>query len=290
MAIRNFAYLDADKLRSLSSQVFEGVIEEMIRESSEEKTDTEQQAAGFASGRLLGDIFSTKASTAERAFLDDHAYSLFEDKLVKDGTLVDGSSSMSLTLGSFIKIVGSLSINDHVHSANILRNFNALGQAFWRVTNDPFPMEAGANATKPAADNKVKDGAAKAGMQFHSKTVEASVDILEFGYGDLIEFNLSSGGRIFSSPVKREFLRERENMLVKKYSRMPKQDFVIVGIITQIGGEQDAQQHVGDVANAPSMKEAMRTLSQHANIFEKAFNEPAHDEFIVDPIAIYNEI
>ena len=76
-------------------------------------------------------------------------------------------------------------------------------------------------------------------LQFQPKVVEASAHIMEFGYGDLLEFNLTCGERLFSSPIKRKFLREPENIIVSKYSRMPKQTFAMVGVVTQTGTADD---------------------------------------------------
>ena len=287
--IRNFIYLDSDKLRSFSSQIFEGVIEEVIEIHEQETSESEQQAGKFASGRLLGDIFRQKASTSERYYLDDYAYNLFEDKLIAD-KIINIDSNRDFGVGSFVKVFGPLTINDYVHSARILRNFNALGEAFWRVTNDPMAIELKPNARKPANDAKAKEGAAASSMQFHPKVVEASAHIMEFGYGDHIEFNLKCEERLYSSPIKRQFLREPDDIIVSKYSRAPDQRFHVVGLVTQIGRADDISGDIDDVSEAPSIREAMRLLAGHANIFEKVFRAPTIGEYILDPIAIYSEI
>lgn len=41
--IKNFIYLDEEKMYSLSSQLFEGITEYVLNESSSEQSDSEEQ-------------------------------------------------------------------------------------------------------------------------------------------------------------------------------------------------------------------------------------------------------
>jgi len=79
--IRSFLYLDSQKLRSISSQLFEGVTDYILHSEGERKEDSEEQKATFSSGRILGDIFSKEKSSSEMKFLEDHAYSIFESRI-----------------------------------------------------------------------------------------------------------------------------------------------------------------------------------------------------------------
>jgi len=69
--IKNFVYLDVEKLHSLSSQVFEGVTEYVLNESSTESENSESQKGLVGSGRVLGDILRQSEKTSERKFLND---------------------------------------------------------------------------------------------------------------------------------------------------------------------------------------------------------------------------
>lgn len=54
--IKNFIYLDEEKMYSLSSQLFEGVTEYVLNESLSGKVESEEQKGSVGSGRILGDI------------------------------------------------------------------------------------------------------------------------------------------------------------------------------------------------------------------------------------------
>lgn len=72
--IKNFIYLDEEKMYSLSSQVFEGVSEYVLNEKSTESENAESQKGPVGSGRILGDILrqtdkKTEKKIFERFFL-----------------------------------------------------------------------------------------------------------------------------------------------------------------------------------------------------------------------------
>ena len=62
--IRNFLYLDSQKLRSISSQLFEGFSERVIKRSHESKSEQETQKGPVASGRFLADILTVESSSS----------------------------------------------------------------------------------------------------------------------------------------------------------------------------------------------------------------------------------
>lgn len=75
--IKNFIYLDTDKLYSLSSQIFEGVTEYIVSESISESEQNESQKGPVGSGRVMGDILRHNDKKSEKKFLHDHSYSLY---------------------------------------------------------------------------------------------------------------------------------------------------------------------------------------------------------------------
>ena len=87
--IKNFIYLDIDKLYSMSSQIFEGITEYIVGESASEVERSEAQKGPVGSGRVMGDILRHNDKKSEKRFLHDYSYSLFEEKLLKDGKILD---------------------------------------------------------------------------------------------------------------------------------------------------------------------------------------------------------
>ena len=80
--IKNFIYLDEEKMYSLSSQVFEGITEYVLNEKSTESENIESQKGPVGSGRILGDILRQADKKTEKKFLSDFSYTLFEQKLL----------------------------------------------------------------------------------------------------------------------------------------------------------------------------------------------------------------
>ncbi len=78
--IKSFLYLDYEKLKSHSSQIFEGVTEYVSKNESEIIESVEQQKGPVGSGLILGNILRKDKTSAESRFLEDYAYSLFEEK------------------------------------------------------------------------------------------------------------------------------------------------------------------------------------------------------------------
>jgi len=68
--IKNFVYLDVEKLHSLSSQIFEGVTEYVLNESSTESESSESQKGPVGSGKILGDILRQGEKTSVKKILE----------------------------------------------------------------------------------------------------------------------------------------------------------------------------------------------------------------------------
>lgn len=283
--IRNFIYLDSEKLRSLSSQLFQGVAEQVVLKKNEKKGGTESQKGELGSGRIIGEIFSDERSSEEFRFLEDHAYTLFEEELFTKGVVDEFKQSDSDEAGAknFVKVVGNLHLNDLTKSVTMLREFNQIGEALWRVTNDPF--ELGKKIT-PDADARKRAG--EQGLQANQKVTDAAGKLLDFGFGGILEANFPIGRSVYSAPLKREFLRDNEHLLISKYSRMTQGEFSLLGIVTQRGDQKVPDAIIPDVATGDGIKEALRIFARHVSVVEEQFSAPNANEIIVDPIAIYS--
>lgn len=113
MKAKLFVYLDEYKMYSISSQLFEGLTEEIIQYQSKEDEKKEEQQGPLGSGRLLGDIISESNGRAERRFLFDYAYTIFESRIL-DENLVSCISAESkehqfdANERSFVKVTGKI--------------------------------------------------------------------------------------------------------------------------------------------------------------------------------------
>ncbi|MGW8202005.1 DUF6414 family protein [Sphingomonas bisphenolicum] len=287
--IRNFLYLDSQKLRSVSSQLFEGVADYVLHSKKERTEEAEQQKGPITSGRVLGDIFAKETSSSEMRFLEDHAYSIFEERVAGLDLVEDSVSSgfSALSQKTFFKITDNLRINDVGATNQLLDKFNEIGEAFARIS---LMTGGDLSGGKQMSDNDIKKIAIGLGMHMDPKLLKSMRSLISFGLSDVIEASFVTGGHLFTAPLKRDFLRETAEMILYKFSRVTQQKFSMLGIVTQRGGVLESSDPLPDVKDAEGVKMAMRTLSLHMRTVEQVFLGPLSNELVVDPIAIYTTV
>lgn len=115
--------------------------------------------------------------------------------------------------------------------------------------------------------------------------------VLSFGYRDMFAVQAKIGKKLYTAEIKRQYLREEEQFLIRKYSRLSEKDFIIIGTVasnhTQVLSENImAQEGFSDKA----MRRSLFNLIEQFSRFEQTMLGNLEDEVIIDPIAIYCEI
>jgi hypothetical protein len=314
--IKSFIYLDEYKMYSISSQIFEGLTEYVTNYSGNKRDELEAQEGPVGSGRVLADILNKEASTEERKFLHDYSYSLFEEKLFDDKRVLQIDSSnigrkiKNLDDYDFIKIRGRILFNDVKIVNETIKNINQLGMACAYLATYSH-LEELRNQFSDAlvqSKNKNEKGFAKQSskkindLSIIAKNLGWNIDqefldnlgvVLNYGYKDQFEVRtyLSSepeGNYLFSALLKKEYLREEENLIVNKYSRYSEKDFIIFGTVTQSkDGQPDLPAE--ESSGSGDMKEAVAQMILKLSEMEKQFTGKLKNEIMVDPIAIYRE-
>lgn len=316
--IRSFIYLDEYKMYSISSQIFEGLTEYVINHSKNSKQDLESQEGPIDSGRVLADIISRESSIEERKFLHDYSYNLFEEKLFEDKKVLEiETSNISKVLENldnfeFIKVKGRLLFSDIKLISETINDFNRLGEALVYITNfqnlEQLKQQYGdilSHAkkrndkafTKQAA-KKVDDLSAiaqKIGLNMDQGFLDRLKFVLSYGYKEQLEVKVylsTDNGEnyyLFSAPLKRNYLKEEEHLIVSKFSRYSEREFVIFGMITQSKGSQ-ADLPIKQGANPEDIKQAISKMVLGILNIEKQFVGKVENEILIDPIAVYREI
>jgi len=313
--IKNFVYLDVEKLHSLSSQVFEGITEYILNESSTESEKSESQKGPVGSGRVLGEILKQSGKTSERKYLDDYSYTLFEKKLIEDGLVFDIDAEKKLENisdaiegRSFIKIKAKAIFNDINSINDTLKNFNKIGKALTHITNFKEISAVKEQIDKARSNTKDRNQRNKLKQQFKAVTnisklaKESGLQqdqgflddlslVLNYGFQDQLEIQMKLCGFYFSANLKRENLRENESLIIRKYSRQTEVEFVIFGVITQYQRtDLDDVEEVEENEEYESIKEALMNLVSHLSNVESTFTGRLSNEVIIDPIALYTEL
>ena len=316
--IKSFLYLDEYKMYSISSQIFGGLTEYLTDYSGTEKAEEERQGGPIASGRAMANILKSVSSTLERKYLHDYSYSLFERGL-KEREKVQSVSSENIgetiphiSEVGFVEVKAKAVFSDMDVIRSTIVKFNELGGAFAYASNFTQIEETRAQIDKAlesandrnektrlrqqrTALGKLENVSKEKGLHIDPTLLEKLGLLLEYGFQDQFEVRMTTGGYTFSANLKREYLREHEHLLVRKYSRFPEKEFVLFGTIAQypttsFETANDDDQESTVMNNPESMKEAVMLLVESLYGVESKFTGKGVNEIIIDPIALYREI
>lgn len=322
--LRSFIYLDNYKMYSISSQLFEGLTEYIVRTESQNKKEEESQKGPIGSGRVLADIIEKNTNETEKKFLHDFSYNLFEDTLVNEGRVLEldvnniNDKIENISDYSFVKISGNVIFNDLKIIEDTIRNFNKIGEALGYVTQKAAYDNELEKLKEPLNTIKDKNQKVKANAIFKSKTdfkkvlkeqglnldddfLKHMAYILDYGYNQQFEVQLPIKSAtdefyLFSAQLKRDNLKDDELSIIKKYSRETEKEFKLFGIVTQRLTEESKKKIFeklkGQQENIEqqNMKLALMNVVSMLTNLETTFTGKMNYEYVIDPIGLYIEI
>ncbi|MBU3027584.1 DUF6414 family protein [Zobellia galactanivorans] len=322
--LRSFVYLDNYKMYSISSQLFEGLTEYIVKTNNEKKTEEESQKGPLGSGRLLADIIEKDTNQTEKKFLHDYSYNLFEDTLKAENRVLEidldniNENIEKINEFSFVKVSGNVVFNDLKIIEDTIRNFNDIGGAFGYITQKAAHDEEVKKLKETVKDVTDRNQKAKINSIIKSKTnfkkqlkesglnleedyIKNLAYILDYGYNQQFEVQIpiraeDDSYHLFSAQLKRENLKDDEYSIIKKYSRESEKKFVLFGILTQTLTSKEKEgifselKAKADDSDDVIMKEALMNVVSQLTSLEKTFTGKLDYEFVIDPISLYIEI
>lgn len=311
--IKNFLYLDQEKMYSLSSQLFEGITEYIFNESTSTQEDSESQKGPIGSGKILADVLKSSIKNTEKKFLHDYSYTLFEKYLIENKRVVDVNNtetdidtlSTLIANNSFIKIKQKAIFNDSNKITELFSNFNTIGEAIAHAThygeietlrNQLKILKSGSSNhnKKSQIDNELKrltniSAIAKQDGLYQDPKFLSHLELLiKYGFSDQFEIQQHFGDVIYTSCLNRANLRETEDSLIKKYSRKTTSNIVVFGIVCQAFDRHDPV--IDDNQDFQNMKAAIMNLVEHLTSIENSISGKQFNEIIIDPLAVYIEV
>ena len=309
--MKNFIYLDQFKMYSLSSQLMEGVTEYILEEKKDITTDEVGQKGPVASGRIMAEIIEKTSANYEKKFLHDYAYLIFERRLEELGKYVNVDSSTmlldmqgSIKHGQILRVKGRAKIVDFLEIHRSLRTMDSTSQALGIVSsNDERELliaELAEIMSTPGAkrtdiqeiNNKLKflSDPKNYGQDENSKLYQKHLaQVIDHSFGDTLEFVMDFSEFKVSADMDRKCLRETEQSLVKKYSRFTEVEFVMLGVVTQIG-ELSEPQKTQEITEEHSIRDAMTINLAALSAVENSWRRRGVNEVIIDPLAVYVEL
>lgn len=315
--IKNFIYLDEQKLYSFSSQLFEGITDYVLNEELLDKSSEKSSKDGtpITSSQIIANVIRETSKSTEKKFLHDHSFNLLERELMESDKLIDCSSqlvtidwlSQELQGRSFIKIKTKAKFIDTRHLYNVFKDFRTLGESFATVDlcDDMIAEEAKIiDATRDKAkkakllkeyETNLKLAVAhsmfKSNSYLPEKFIEAFTHLVNFGYEGNLYFYQAQDEVLFTSLLQRDFLRGNITDLVHKYGRATEREFTMLGLVSH--GFESVQGNPlenEDIDPSRGFRPRIANLSEHMIILEQGISGKEKNELLIEPIAIYTEL
>ena len=311
--IKNIIYLDEQKMYSLSSQIFEGITEYVLNENTSGREESETQKGPVGSGRILADVIITSGKQTEKKFLHDFSYSIFEKHLIDDKKVLEISGTetslesikIDISGYSFIRVKLKAVFNDIEKINELFSNFNTMGEAIAHVTSFEEINKIKEEIKELKAGKYDKNELSKLnfelkkltsltslakdqGLYQNQKFLDNLALLTKYGFSDQFEIQQNNGEVLFSSCLKRDCLREKEDLLVRKYSRKTEKEIVIFGLISQDFSESPPE--INDNQEFSNMKAGLMNLIEHLTKIENSISGKQENEIVIDPIAAYIEV
>ncbi len=306
--IKNLIYLDEPKMYSLSSQIFEGITDYILNKNEKEEEKSESQKGEIGSGRIVADVINSSNSKTEKRYLHDYSYSLFEEKLIGQEKVLVVNSKTNISekdfeeKKSFIKVSAKATFNDIDKMDHLIKNFNSFGKAITCIQNPQLCEKIIIDTKQKGFQGKTNKAngkndpliikAKKNGLHYNETILESLSSLIQYGYQNQLEIRQDVDKVSFSSLLKRDYLRENEDILIRKYSRKTEKELVIFGIITQSSEKtiNTSNFTVDQEFEAETPKQAIINMIEILANIEESFSGKMPNEIVIDPIAIYTEL
>lgn len=279
--LRDFIYIDRDRLYSLYSQLFKGVAESVIEAFSSGKEDTKKE-------RSLEQNLIEASYKIRNVVLFDYIYNSLEDKLAPQLLLVDESTTQDdLKPSSFIKVTGKATIEDFERLIFLMKNFNDIGTALatMQMLN---ANKANDQNKRNTSKNAIEQYAKEKGLFLDNKLTESMVKVIENFHGSALDVTIESHscklGVFFKSMLDEKNMRLSSNMVRKTYGNKPIMDWTIVGEITNFQPGGDAVYRI----YRNTFSDMFNRIATIDGSFEVA-NDSQNKIIRIAPIAVYIE-
>jgi hypothetical protein len=324
--IRDFIYVDVERLYSLYSQVFEGVADQIIQSYMDASTTTDTQKESLLKGGSIEAQVAEMSRRTENKFLYDHMYNLFEGKV--RGAILESPSATTANFREvigqafLIKVSGAAEIEDYTRLNIVMSKFNEVGEAiaYASVLAEEELSKAISQLQETVEQIPDRNTKAKAKERFgkqtdksrlakqHAKEVglhqdEQNVKNLNLiselfypeGFDVTVTPNDGDGSIVYRGVLDKKWLRVQPNLLRALYGGYVESKWTMVGQVTYLPGGQlptnEDSPSVVEGDESPSMRNPYRNMFRAARVVERMFLESkGRIDVVVSPLAIYHEM
>jgi hypothetical protein len=301
LKIRDFIYLDTERLKSIIAQVEKGLLDS----SSQTKSDNKEITSDIE-GSLFGLVkaagganYVLQNQTTETKTLHDNIYNRVENALIKNNSLIrlpgnidtdnilKGEAVSILNDTSFVLAKGKVVINDFVRMRLMFDNFNEIASFIAKSSVVSLPTET--STQKYHKKQETKKATAK--MSIDESLLKGLKVFFDIFYKDrvvikMLPFEDFSDFRLVGN-IKSDFLREDIASIIYKYGTAPVSEWTIFAQVASIPTKDRSK--VKNIFGSSAIESALTQMFDAFREVELMAQSVVYPEIAVTPIAIYRD-
>lgn len=322
LTIRDFIYVDANRLYSLYAQVHQGLADRIITSYLDGLEAKDKQSGSTT----IETTVSERSQKTESRILHDHMYNQLEEKLgsaiLNQPKLTHSNFHSVLDKVLLLKINGETAIEDYSRLQMYLKKFNDIGEALAYITVSRDDVKELAESLKAQLDNAttsqdksqikhmikavsdVKEYARQNGLQLDQRQLDALGLIADVLNPEAFEVVIAPDGAksqiAFRSVLDRQWLRLNPCLLRALYGGSKRAHWTMIGEITYLPllatSEQPSNLSASTAMSSSNADESVsprdglrRMLDTIADMESIFFSSGERIEVIMRPLAIYRE-
>lgn len=274
--LKDFIFIDKDRLYSLYSQLFEGVAESMMLSSFVDKEDDKKE-------RNLEQKLIEASFKSKNIVLFDHMYNMLEEKITPFLFKIDSNTVINdVPIDGIIQVKGKVVIDDYEYLGYFFENYNNIGNALAALTL--------LNSSSDITNNGVERYAKNNNLFLDKKFIDAIVKVINFFHSnnlDLIVHPDNNEKIMCCALLNSKGLRITTNELRNLYGSRPVMKWTVVGQITNISSHYGKEDKYIETNNT-----SFRAMFDRLDEVDMAFDqvlEQNSDIVKIAPLAVYVE-
>ncbi|KAB8162402.1 hypothetical protein FKV24_018400 [Lysobacter maris] len=297
--VRDFIYLDVERVRSLVSQLEQGLVESFSKSLAAEssvKGNVKAGVFGLAAGEL-GVEQLWRRDTHENRSLNDYIYTKLEEKLIEYKILrkVDvievkglGTEALKASLSSteFILLDASVELNDLSRMRSLIENFNELGK-FFAWTSAQSLLESGIKAGGSEYQKALK--AARSELQIDRNIQDGLSLVIKELIGEkiLLRVIFDCIDTKFVGVLDPSLMREDMGSVLIKYGSRPAENWRVFCQVASLRPNTNQDSSISAADEGIHM--ALLKLFDAVRAVDKTAMPYSPSDITITPIAVYRQ-
>lgn len=298
--IKNFIYLDQERLNSIYSQVFNGTVENVVKMYSDFSSSSHESGI---KNDIIDESISNNFSISESKILADYMYTQLEEKIkITDVNSITTANINDLSKSFLIKVSGNAEINDYERMDLLMSRFNEIGNiiAYSLITSkkcnekeeiDRITAEKALKQDeKNKRINKLVETYAKSNNLTQDELILNNINtIREIFFGKGMDIIISCNSVLYRGILNTNFLRIDRELLRLLYTYKTFNNWTMVGQLTYIPITEISVTKDNKNQENNTIRDSVKGIFKSTYDLEKTFSDTKNFEVYIAPIAIYTE-